>query len=95
MKLLKAYRPDGSIRAVWSDQVAPAFREAGVIPRRASNVEVIEVGPNRGKFHVDLSRLAAITGNPEHAVCFAETFDSYTAAVAAEVKWLETNWVLT
>ena len=93
-QLLKAYRPDGSIRAIWTDKVAPAFREAGAIPHRASNVEVIEVGPNRGKFHVDFSKLADLTGNETYRVCLCQAFDTHGAAVAAEVRWLELNWVI-
>ncbi len=95
VKLLKAYRPDGTVRAVWSDQAAPAFRAAGVMPRRASRVEVIEDGPNRGRFHVDLTLLSELTGDPKFAVCLTRAFDSYQEAVAAEVRFIETNWVLT
>jgi hypothetical protein len=55
---------------------------------------VIQDGRNRGKFYVDLTLLSEITGNPEFAVCLTKTFDSYAAAVAAEVKFIEHNWVL-
>lgn len=94
VKLLKSYRPDGSSRAVWSDQTAAAFRRAGVIPQRASRVEVIDAGQHRGRFHVDLSLLADITGDSKLRVCLATPFDSYAAAVAAEVSFIERNWVL-
>ena len=92
-KLLKAYRRDGT-RAIWSDQVAPSFRATGVIPQRASRVEVITEGPQRGLFHVDFSLLADATGDDRLRVCLVKPFLSYNAAVAAEVAWLEQNWVL-
>lgn len=93
-KLLKAYRPDGSVRGVWQDATGPGFRKAGAVPQRASRVEVVAAGPNRGRFHVDLSLLAEAVGDPRLAVCLTRTFDSYTEAVAAEVKFIEQHWVL-
>lgn len=94
VKLLKAYRPDGSVRGVWQDATASGFRSAGAIPRRASRVEVIEDGPNRGRFHVDLSLLADLSGDRTLRVCLIRAFDSHTDAVAAEVAFIERNWVL-
>lgn len=93
-RLLKAYRSDGTTRAIWQDQIGDSLRKAGAIPRRASRVEVIPDGPNRGNFHVDLTLLSEITGNPKFAVCLTKTFESYSEAVAAEVKFIEHNWVL-
>lgn len=55
---------------------------------------MIPDGPNRGKFHVDLTLLSEIAGNPRFAVCLTKTFDSYAEAVAAEVRFIEQNWVL-
>lgn len=55
---------------------------------------MVEAGPNRGKFHVDLSRLADIAGDDRLRVCLATTFDGYAEAVAAEVAFIERNWVL-
>lgn len=55
---------------------------------------MIPDGPNRGRFHVDLSLLAEIAADPRLQVCLAQTFDSYSAAVAAEVRFIEHNWVL-
>jgi hypothetical protein len=94
IKLLKAFRPDGTVRAVWSDTVADSFRAAGALPQRASRVEVIPDGRHRGFFHVDFSLLADITGEPCHRVCLVRPFASYAEAVAAEVRWLELNWVV-
>lgn len=65
-----------------------------MIPKRASRVEVIEDGPNRSNFHVDFSLLAEHTGDPALAVCLVKTFASYQDAVAAEVRWIEQNWLL-
>jgi hypothetical protein len=64
------------------------------MPKRASRVEVIEDGPNRSNFHVDFTLLAEQTGDPKLEVCLTKTFESYAAAVAAEVKWIEHNWLL-
>lgn len=94
VKLLSCFRPDGSKRAVWSDMNAQVFRDAGVIPQRASRVEVITEGVHRGRFHVDFTLLAEATGDPTYAACLVTPFDSYTDAVAAEVAWLEKNFVL-
>lgn len=93
-KLLKAYRPDGVTRAVWRDELGPGLRAAGATPRRASRVEVIEDGPHAGRFHVDLSLLADVAGRADLRVCLARVFDGYAEAVAAEVAFIEHNWVL-
>lgn len=95
VRLLKAYRPDGSTRGIWTDTTAAGFRKAGAMPRRASRVEVIEdPGPNQGRFHVDFTPISVIAGDPKLEVCLVNPFDSYTAAVMAEVIWLERNWVV-
>ncbi len=92
--LLKAYRADGTVRAIWRDVLGPNLRHLGFLPQRASRIEVVEEGPHRGKFHVDMTLLAELTANPEFAVCFSQTFDSHTEAVAAEVAFIEKNWML-
>lgn len=94
VKVLKAFLPSGETRAIWSDQVAASFRKKGIIPQRASRVEVIQDGPSRGKFHVDFSLLADATGDERYRVCLSQAFESYADAVAAEVEWLTGNWVL-
>lgn len=94
VSILSVHRPDGSRRAIWTDAVAQSFREAGCIPRRASRVEVIEDGPRRGQFHVDFSLLAEHLRRPEFQVCLVKTFDSYSAAVQAEVAWLQIHFLL-
>lgn len=93
-RILKVYRPDGTTRAIWSDAIAASLRKHDVIPQRASRVEAITEGPHRGKFHVDLSLLASIAKNAKFEVCLTKTFESYAEAVAAEVKFIELNWVL-
>lgn len=93
-RLLKAYRPDATTRGIWQDATATGFRKTGTIPQRASRVEVIQDGPNRGKFHVDLSLLADLTACEEFRVCLVDAFDSHTEAVEAEVRFIEQNWVL-
>jgi len=92
--IFKAYHSDGSVRGIWTDRTGEEFRNKGVLPQRASRVEVITSGPRRADFHVDFSLLAEATNNASLAVCLVKTFKSYTAAVAAEVAWLEQNWML-
>lgn len=94
IKIHKSYRPDGTVRAVWSDENGPGFRAARVVPKRASRIEVIPDGSQAGFFHVDFTLLSEITGDYRHRVCLAKPFSSYSEAVAAEIRWLETNWVL-
>jgi hypothetical protein len=93
-KLLKAYRSDGSTRGIWQDATANDFRQAGIIPERASRVEVIREGPNRSKFGVDFTLLAELTGDPKLMVCLTRAYESYSEAVSAEVAWIEQNWIL-
>jgi hypothetical protein len=94
MKILKCFRPDGDVRAVWDDSTARGFRAAGVVPRRASRIEVIGEGPAYGLFHVDFSPLADLTGDERYRVCLTRAFESYAEANRAEVEWLTGNWVL-
>lgn len=90
---IKAYLPDGSSRAIWSKPFAKTWRRHKVMPQRGSHVIAITSGPNAGKFHVDLTPLAAITNKPEHNVCLAQTFDAHEEAVSAEHLWLLAHWV--
>lgn len=92
--VVKRYLPDATTRAVWDDSVAPRERAAGVIPQRASRIEVIQDGPQRGKFHVDFSLLAEATGDDSLRLCLVRTFDEYSQANRAEVQWLHDNWVM-
>lgn len=94
IKVLRSYRPDGSCRSIWRDQEAEHNRAHGVVPRRASRVEVIEDGPHRGLFSVDFSLLADLTDDRRMRVCLARPFATYGEAVAAEVAWIEKYWVL-
>lgn len=90
----KRYLPGGETRQIWHDALADRARSRGVIPQRASRVEVIPDGQQRGRFSVDFSLLADATGDDSYRVCLVQTFDRYSDAVAAEVAWLERNWVL-
>jgi hypothetical protein len=92
MSLIKRYCRGGEVRLIWNDQ--PGLRREGFLPRRASRIEVIPDGPRAGLFHVDMSLLAAETGNPEHQVCLTKTFESYQDANRAEVAWLRAYWLL-
>lgn len=92
--ILKVYKPDATQRAIWRTRVAQSLREAGAIPERASRVEAVRAGPHRSKFHVDFTLLAELTGEKAHEVCLTRTFDSHEEAVAAEVRWIEHNWLL-
>lgn len=92
--VVKRYLPTGETRSVWNDAVASREREHGVLPQRASRIEVITEGPKRGLFHVDFSLLADVTGDERFRICLREAFVDYSAANAAEVAWLHDNWVL-
>jgi hypothetical protein len=94
MMTVKVYRPDGTTRAFWDKPLARVARLHGVVPERASHVVAIAAGPRRGYFHVDLSPLALLTGNREHAVCLTQTFESHEEAVQAERAWLLQHWIL-
>jgi len=93
-RIFKVYRKDGTVRAIWQDTAGPQLRKSGMLPRRASRVEVITEGPRTGQFYVDMSLLADISSNADLAVCLTSTFDNYADAVAAEVKFIEQNWLL-
>ena len=56
--------------------------------RRASHVEPIRSGNQRGKWYVDFSPLG-----PEYQLCLITPFASRDAALAAEVRWLEENYL--
>lgn len=92
--LLRRYLPDGSIRSLWQDDFAMLNRKQGLKPLRASRVEVIEEGPQAGRFYVDMSPLAIATNNWNYMVCLLPTHERYDAAVAAEQAWIKENWVL-
>lgn len=91
---VKRYMPDGTTRAIWNDALGDRERAGGVIPQRASRIEVILEGPRRGQFHVDFSLLAQATRDTGYCVCLVQTFTDYGAANRAEVEWLQQNWVL-
>lgn len=93
-QLLRVYGRDGQTRAIWSDRSAALFRATGSRPKRASRVEVIEDGPNSGRFGVDFTLLAEATGNEKYRVCLTKAYDRYDEAVAAEVAWIRDNYLL-
>ncbi len=92
MKLLKAYRNDGTVRSVYDDRIAPTL--LGTEVHRASHVEPVRIGPYRGNWHVDLSPLGDLLNRDEFRVCLVDTFTRRTEALAAEVAWIERNWIL-
>jgi len=87
MKFTMSVLPDGTSRSIWSDDWHPEV-DPGAVQRRASRVEVIPDGPQKGRFHVDFSPLGE-----EYRFCLAQTFVRYRDAVAAEVAWLTKHWV--
>lgn len=93
-QLLRVYGGDGRTRAIWSDRSAGFLRATASRPKRASRVEVIEDGPNSGKFGVDFTLLADATGDERYRVCLTRTFERYDAAVEAEVAWLRENYLM-
>lgn len=93
-RLLRVYGGDGQTRAIWSDRSASLFRATASRPQRASRVEVIEAGPNSGRFGVDFTLLAEATSNEQYRVCLVRAYDRYDEAVAAEVAWIRDNYLL-
>jgi hypothetical protein len=75
----------GGVRKLFEPWDRTAF---GAIPRRASRVEVVEEGPQKGKFFVEMSPLG-----PNFQFCLTETFDDYADAVRAEQGWLTQHWI--
>lgn len=86
---VKRYLPGGRLRGLWDDRSAGQLRDHGAVPKRASQVFVVEHGPRRGRFAVDFSPLGE-----GYAFCLAVTFARYDEAVAAEQRWLTGNYVL-
>lgn len=84
----------GGVRAVYSDDFSTRKVFPTIIPHRASRIEVIEVGPNRGLFGVDFGPLADITGDERYRDIWLGPFEKYDDARRAEVSWLEENYVL-
>lgn len=93
-QVVKRYLPDGSVRAIWDDRTGDRERRQGLVPGRASRIEVVPEGPKAGLFHVDFSPLADLTGDDRYRACLAQTFASYTEANRAEVAWLLENYVM-
>ncbi len=83
----------GQTRAIYGDAHRDLLCADG-IPTRASRIEVVQEGPHRGRFFVDMSLLADAVGRDDFRVCLLPTYEQYAAANAAEVAWLLANWVL-
>lgn len=81
---LIAFLPGGQVRKLFD----PADRDLGALPRRASRVEVIDCGPQRGLFHVDMTPLGS-----DHMYCLLQTHTDYAEAVRAEQAWLQRYWI--
>lgn len=92
--IAKRYLPDGSTRAIWVDSQANRERRQGVVPFRASRIEVIPTGTLAGRFHVDFTPLAEETQDNTYRCCLLPTFLLYGDANRAEVAWLEANFIL-
>jgi hypothetical protein len=92
--VVKVYKADGSTRSLWHRQFARVNRGHGVMPVRASHVRVVEDGPHRGYFYVDLTPLAALTGDHTFNTVLPGFFESHEEAVAAEQDFLLRHWVL-
>jgi len=72
--------PDGTVRFIYSDELASLLNEGEASTRRASHVEPTEDGKHWG---VDLSPV----GGPENY----GTFEKRADALQAEVIWLQAN----
>lgn len=73
--------PDGTVKTIYTDELADYFAETGAKITRASSVE-----PCEGGWSVDLS---PTTKYPLTLGPFRYRKD----ALDAEVKWLEENWL--
>jgi hypothetical protein len=80
-----AYLPGGGLRKIFETRDRGRY---GAVPRRASRVEVIQEGPQRGRFFVDFSLLG-----DEYQLCLLSTFDDHDEAVTAERSWLDRHWL--
>lgn len=77
------FRPDGVIRTLYDEAVD--LSSLGEIEiRRGSHVEPILGGPNNGMWQADLSPVGGPVLGP---------FAKRSAALQAEHRWLDDNWV--
>jgi len=76
----------GGVRKLFAAEDRSMF---GAVPRRATRIEIVPEGPNRGLFYIDCSPLG-----PEYQFCLTELFEDYKAAVRREEEWLTANWIL-
>lgn len=90
-KTFKRYLPSGETRAIYADSRRHLLREGEV--DRASLINPVKEGPNKGRFYVDFSFLADATGEDRFRMCLTQTFETYDEANRVEVEWLEKNWV--
>jgi hypothetical protein len=84
---------DGNLRIVWEDTVGDLLRGMGGVPQRASRIEVVPDGPQRGRFHVDFSLLARVLQDDRWCMCLPRTWTSYAEANAAEIAFLHKHLI--
>jgi hypothetical protein len=80
--------PDGSVRSIYSDTVDYRLFGPDETRQRASSVESVPAGPQRGNWFVDFSALG-----PGYELCLLQTYRKRAEALAAEVAWLRQNWL--
>lgn len=86
---------DGELRAIVQDDldIPDLVASLGVLPDRASSIEIVKEGPKRGHWMVEFSPLANSLGDPFYRCCLVECFRKRSDAIAAEVVWLQENFL--
>jgi hypothetical protein len=80
------FLPGGGVRKLFAAVDRQTY--PGLIPQRASRVEVIQEGPLRGRFSVEFLELPGLT-----PCCLVETFEDHAAGVRAEQTYLKEQWL--
>jgi len=80
------FMPDGGVRKLFDREDRELYPDS--IPQRASRVEVIQEGPQRGRFSVEFLPLPGLT-----PCCLTRTFEDHAEGVSAEQEYLRRNWL--
>lgn len=89
---------DGTVRAVWDDDLADFFLRAfgpafAAQRRRASLILTVTEGPYAGCFYADMSHLAELTGDVAHRVCLLPPRQLESQCKNDEVAYIEEHFI--